>query len=68
MVSSHHKKKKNIMNQKLKQICKNNLNNLNNLKENIQVIKEYKLNSSSGLLVSILLCVLKIFSVVFNCV
>lgn len=42
--SSHHKKKKNIMNQKLKQICKNNLNNLNYLKENIQVIKEYKLN------------------------
>jgi len=42
--SSHHKKKKNIANQKLKQICKDNLNNLNYLKENIHLIKEYKLN------------------------
>ena len=42
--SSHHKKKKNIINQKLKQINKKNLNDINELKENFKVIKEYKLN------------------------
>lgn len=42
--SSHHKKKKNIINQKLQQINKKNFNNINELKENFKVIKEYKLN------------------------